>query len=384
MKYYLPIHLDGGNRGCEAITKATSLILNKDKLIAYSRNLVLDRKLGLDKYVDLIQDKEENMLFKAKRKIACMFGNYYQPMTFKYHYHRFVESMEKDSVMLSTGGDMMCYNNNQVIYTNELAKSSGIKTVLWGCSIGKENLTSEKVNTLLHFDYIYTRESLTANLMEEIGCKNIGLFPDPAFILEPQECQLPACFSNGKKVIGLNVSNYVVGADNLSTTQFGNALKKTIDYLITETDYNILLVPHVLWQVQDDRIISRVILREYESTGRLSVLDSGSLNYLQIRYVISKCHLFCGGRTHSVISAYSTCVPAIALGYSVKSQGIAKDLKLPMESVVDSKHITGKNELLNAIKYGLENHDVLREHLLEIIPTYKEQVYGIKEIMNNL
>lgn len=384
MKYYLPIHLDGGNRGCEAITKATSLILNKDKLIAYSRNLVLDRKLGLDKYVDLIQDKEENMLFKAKRKIACMFGNYYQPMTFKYHYHRFVESMEKDSVMLSTGGDMMCYNNNQVIYTNELAKSRGIKTVLWGCSIGEENLTSEKVNTLLHFDYIYTRESLTANLMEEIGCKNIGLFPDPAFILEPQECQLPACFSNGKKVIGLNVSNYVVGADNLSTTQFGNALKNTIDYLITETDYNILLVPHVLWQVQDDRIISRVILGEYESTGRLSVLDSGSLNYLQIRYVISKCHLFCGGRTHSVISAYSTCVPAIALGYSVKSQGIAKDLKLPMETVVDSKHITGKNELLNAIKYGLDKHDVLREHLLKIMPTYKEQVYGVKEIMKNL
>lgn len=384
MKYYLPIHLDGGNRGCEAITKATSLILNKDKLIAYSRNLVLDRKLGLDKYVDLIQDKEENMLFKAKRKIACMFGNYYQPMTFKYHYHRFVESMEKDSVMLSTGGDMMCYNNNQVIYTNELAKSRGIKTVLWGCSIGKENLTSEKVNTLLHFDYIYTRESLTANLMEEIGCKNIGLFPDPAFILEPQECQLPECFSNGKKVIGLNISNYVVGADNLSTTQFGNALKNTIDYLITETDYNILLVPHVLWQVQDDRIISRVILREYESTGRLSVLDSGSLNYLQIRYVISKCHLFCGGRTHSVISAYSTCVPAIALGYSVKSQGIAKDLKLPMETVVDSKHITGKNELLNAIKYGLEKHDVLREHLLKIMPTYKEQVYGVKDIMKNL
>ena len=202
--------------------------------------------------------------------------------------------------------------------------------------------------------------------------------------MEPQECQLPACFSNGKKVIGLNVSNYVVGADNLSTTQFGNALKNTIDYLITETDYNILLVPHVLWQVQDDRIISRVILGEYESTGRLSVLDSGSLNYLQIRYVISKCHLFCGGRTHSVISAYSTCVPAIALGYSVKSQGIAKDLKLPMETVVDSKHITGKNELLNAIKYGLDKHDVLREHLLKIMPTYKEQVYGVKEIMKNL
>lgn len=46
--------------------------------------------------------------------------------------------------MLSTGGDMMCYDNNQVIYTNDIAKSKGFKTCLWGCSIGENNLTNEK------------------------------------------------------------------------------------------------------------------------------------------------------------------------------------------------------------------------------------------------
>ena len=30
MKYYFPIHLNGGNRGCEGIAKGTSLILNKE------------------------------------------------------------------------------------------------------------------------------------------------------------------------------------------------------------------------------------------------------------------------------------------------------------------------------------------------------------------
>ena len=140
----------------------------------------------------------------------------------------------------------------------------------------------------------------------------------------------------------------------------------------------------MLWPGQDDRIISSIIHKEYEDTNRVFILDSDSLNYLQIRYVISKCYLFCGGRTHSVISAYSTCVPSIALGCSVKSKGIAKDLKLPMETVLDSKHITNVDDLLNAIKYGLDNQNILKSHLVEIMPSYKRQVYGIRDIMDKI
>ena len=31
MKIYFPIHLDGGNRGCEAIAKGTAVILGKPR-----------------------------------------------------------------------------------------------------------------------------------------------------------------------------------------------------------------------------------------------------------------------------------------------------------------------------------------------------------------
>ena len=36
MKYYFPIHLNSGNRGCEAIAKGTALILkeNKENILA--------------------------------------------------------------------------------------------------------------------------------------------------------------------------------------------------------------------------------------------------------------------------------------------------------------------------------------------------------------
>lgn len=62
MKYYLPIHLDGGNRGCEAITKATSLLLAKENIYALSRDVNLDKFLGIDKYCTLHADKKSLLL----------------------------------------------------------------------------------------------------------------------------------------------------------------------------------------------------------------------------------------------------------------------------------------------------------------------------------
>lgn len=45
--------------------------------------------------------------------------------------------------------------------------------------------------------------------------------------------------------------------------------------------------------------------------------------------------MFIAARTHADISAYSMCMPTFALGYTVKSVGIAKDLGLFEGSVTD-------------------------------------------------
>jgi colanic acid/amylovoran biosynthesis protein len=59
-KVYLPSHKDGGNRGCEAITKGTARILGMipDDIVCFSGDVSLDTELGLSSYCKLISLKK--------------------------------------------------------------------------------------------------------------------------------------------------------------------------------------------------------------------------------------------------------------------------------------------------------------------------------------
>lgn len=387
MKYYFPIHLDGGNRGCEAIAEGTAILLNepKENLIGLCRNVELDKRLGIDDYITLKPFPKDTISYRVYRKLIYFFTrnvNRHRNITYKHDYSSFLKSMSDKDIMVSTGGDMMCYGNNQVIATNKMAIAKGCKTVLWGCSMGAINLTPEKEDALRKFTLIYARESLSYDFLKSLGLKNVVCLPDPAFVLEPEIIPLPSCF-NDKKVIGLNLSNFTVGADHLDTP-FGKEIMKLLDYIIHKTDFHILMVPHVMWNFQDDRLLSFQIKEKYSNLGeRISVLDSATMSYLQIRHVISHCHVFIGGRTHAVISAYSTCVPSIALGYSIKSQGIAKDIGLSEELVVDTKNIT-EDGLLLSFKYLMENYESVSNHLNRVIPEYRKRPFEIREIIGKM
>ena len=386
MKYYFPIHLDGGNRGCEAIAKGTALLLESkaSNNIGLCRDIELDTRLGLADYVTLYPSNNLTPLQKVLRTIEVHSTSNPQKrgeILQKYDYLNFFRPVTSDDIMLSTGGDMMCYVNNQVNYTNNLMHSRGVKTILWGCSMGPENLTPEKEETLRNFSLVYARESLTFDFFKSLGLKNVCLYPDPAFILEPQDCELPECFRNSE-VVGLNLSNYVLGDFSLDKP-FGKEVSELMDYILNETDLHILLVPHVTWSEQDDRKVAKIVRDYYKGSERISILDVDKLNYCQIRNVIGKCQYFIGGRTHAVISAYSMCVPALALGYSIKSRGIAKDLGLDNSLVVDSKHITN-GQLLKSFKKLQQEGEKIRTHLETFMPIYKERTYGIRNDLQKL
>ena len=382
MKYYFPIHLDGDNRGCEAIAKGSSILLDesKENLLGLCRDVSLDYRLGLADYVKLVPTaklgaiarisnffiRKLHLPFKEKRVDASM---------------KFVSEMTVDDILVSTGGDMMCYGNNQVISTNNYAHLKGCKTILWGCSMGPENLTPEKEETLHNFSLVYARESLTYDFFKSINIKNICLFPDPAFILKPERCNLPEYYTNDD-VIGINISNYVLGGFSLDTP-FGKEITGFLDYIIFQTKLKIILIPHVLWGGQDDRIVAEIIFKKYGASNRVFILNVDKLNYCQIRYVISKCKMFVGARTHSMISAYATCVPALALGYSIKSRGLVKDLGLSERLLVDCRNVK-VGAVLDSFKFMLENESSIRQHLKAVIPDYIKTTYGIRNKIKEL
>ena len=97
-------------------------------------------------------------------------------------------------------------------------------------------------------------------------------------------------------------------------------------------------------------------------------------NCMELKGYISRCRMFIGARTHSTIAAYSTCVPTLVIGYSVKAKGIAKDIFGTYENyVLPVQSLSNKDDLINAFEWMKDNEDVIRKHLNEFMPGYKEK-----------
>ena len=376
MRILLPYHLGCGNRGCEGIARGTAnlLGLNKDELILFDispYDFEADIKIGLDK-VGTLKYTKQNKSVEVKRLASRIlqklhYSGAYESVMSDYY----VNCAQPEDVIFITGGDIYCYEGaaslpNLIV---KKARKKGIKTVLFGVSMEKKFLTEDVVEGLKNYDLITTRETISAKTLDDLGLKNY-LFPDPAFSLKPQECKLPDYFD--KPVVGINFSPFTD-----TSSLFEDNMVNLIDYILFK-GLEICFIPHVFWKEQDDR--TSIIKYADKYGSRIHVLDSEKMSYLQIRYAISKCRYFVGGRTHSVISAYSMHTPCIALGYSVKSKGIARDIGMPEYTVVDSKHLKAKDDLLISFQ-KLEKE---REQIIGIydeMDSYIEKYAGLKELV---
>ena len=80
-----------------------------------------------------------------------------------------------------------------------------------------------------------------------------------------------------------------------------------------------------------------------------------------------------GARTHATIAAYSTYVPTLVVGYSVKSRGIARDLFGTDEGyVLPVQGLRSKDDLTISFQRILEQEQDQINKLTEIIPHYKK------------
>ena len=69
-------------------------------------------------------------------------------------------------------------------------------------------------------------------------------------------------------------------------------------------------------------------------------------------------------------------MPAIALGYSIKSIGIAEDIFGTSDGYVLSKNnITAEDDIKNAFtEILIKNENRIREHYKKILPEYKQSI----------
>ena len=97
-----------------------------------------------------------------------------------------------------------------------------------------------------------------------------------------------------------------------------------------------------------------------------------------------KTYFFIGARTHATIAAYSSGVPTLVVGYSIKAKGIAKDIFGTYENyVVPVQNLKLENDLLDNFKWIIKNEKSIKNHLNQVIYSYNKSKKS-SEILNGL
>lgn len=384
MKIMMFAHGGSMNRGCEAIVRSSAAIITEtiknaqvhlissrpetDKIIPNLAGIHDGSELKIDKYsYDWLISALKLKLFKDDSYALAKIN------------HNVIKHVKEMDICLSIGGDNYCYGEQPGWYEiDRRIKSQGKKLVLWGCSIGEEDMSDRKLVDLQQFDLILARESLTYNMLRSKGLQSVRLCADPAFTMNKEELPLPDGWQSGN-TLGLNFSPLVWKRNQGSRA----AVSELIQHILSTTDMTIALTPHVIDSGNNDYEVLSTYYEEFKQTGRVVLLPD-NLTAIQYKGYIARMRFFIGARTHATIAAYSNCIPTIVLGYSVKSKGIAKDIFGEEKLVLGIEEISSGSKLKQKFDEMVSEEAEIRAALEQTIPNIKKMSYKAVDYIKEL
>ncbi|WP_163193889.1 polysaccharide pyruvyl transferase family protein [Clostridium thermarum] len=376
VKVFMFGHTSNENHGCEAIIRSTSDLINR----AFNNKSIKVASFNHEKdtniYIKNIDGYISHCTEIRKYTIPWIKTVYFNKVSKDFEKSYIISQREaiqeavSSDICLSVGGDNYCYGEPVHLYAmNRVIKRSGKKLVLWGASIDTTAISDRMEEDLRSFDALFIRESITFNELKRRNInKNLFLYPDPAFTLEKEELPLPGGWVRNK-MIGINVSPLIIRYEK----GYGKVLlsfTELIKHIISSTDFNIVLVPHVTIEGNNDYDVLKDLYERFRDSGRIVLLDQ-EYTAAQLKGFISSCRFFIGTRTHATIAAYSSCVPTLALGYSVKARGIARDIFGDEKHfVIPVQHLLEPNQVIKEFDFILTNENLIRNHLESFMPKY--------------
>lgn len=381
-KIVLYMHAGSGNHGCEAIVNSLCGMLPKPAVLVTNR-AEEDARYSLERLCsEIVQERsiEKNIFvhtwYYVWRKLMK------DPESFMRYRYRAVCGKNARRLNISIGGDNYCYDNmlDRLILSNRMFHRQGSKTMLFGCSIEPELLKRPEIlEDMKRYDAIVARESLTCEALRSAGLGDrVWLCPDPAFLLEKKELPLPEGWAEGK-TLGLNISPMIVENETTPGITMEN-YKALIAHILETTDLHVALIPHVVWENNDDRKPIGELYSAFAQSGRVLKLEDASAP--ELKGYIARCRLFIGARTHATIAAYSSCVPTLVVGYSVKARGIAKDLFGTADHyVLPVQRLAAKEDLIGAFEWLRGQESAMRRHLETVMPKYQRKAAKAQEVI---
>ncbi len=376
-------HGGSANHGCEALVCSVIKVLGTSHhYTLFSEKPQEDIIYGLNKLAEIRPTQSSipnkglsSLLYKVRQKMNSGDKIYYQ-----YLYKHLLNKEDHFDLAIAIGGDNYCYSGflERFSVQNKIWKKHNTPIVLWGCSIDPERIDSKLLNDLKNYQFITARESLTYNALKAHGLRNVYLIPDTAFLLDAVEKELPNGFQV-KNTVGINISPLVIRQEVKSGIVMRN-IEILIDNILSQTDMSVALIPHVTWNNNNDCLPLTQLYKLYEKTGRVILIQDN--NALIQKGYIRRCRFLIAARTHASIAGYSSAVPTLVIGYSIKSKGIATDLfgtdqgyVLPIQSI-------DREDFINdAFKWLQSKENNIRKGYSNFLPDYLKGFNQIKGLV---
>ncbi len=306
-----------------------------------------------------------------------------------YSFERF---LPKADAVFGLGGDTLTMDYGNARSHFDILRFPlryGRPMIIWGASVGPfdqdRDFERQAAEWLAEIPLILVRESLTRAYLESIGVAgNLKSMADPAFVLEPEEPELPDAIRKvlEQGCLGINLSE-LVGRFQDESENWPTRAVAILSEIDKSIDLPILLIYHVSYKGNDDHaFLGRLKENLGKTRNRIELLPSG-LNAPELKWIISRCVAMVGARTHSTIAALSTCVPALSLGYSVKSRGINKDIFGHVEWVLHVRDAC-REEAASRIAELLRRREEVRAHLVQVMPGYKATAWDAAKHVREL
>jgi polysaccharide pyruvyl transferase WcaK-like protein len=388
MKINFFLRTGSPNRGAEAIIRGFSELLSKSghdvQITLHSANPHEDKRAK----IPLVTANEISRKDFKRYSFIWFIRAVLLRLNFKFNcieetiYRHVFKDKNKFDLIVITGADNydVAYRSFESIHTlNKMfRRKTNIPMLLYDCSIDEAYFNNNSLRLQLQkdwslFDAVTVREHLSWNNCQKyIQHKNVCYFPDPAFVMPVTQTNLPAEWKDGQ-MIGINLSDLIIRQDyGAGTEKIKNAYYCLIENIIEKTDNNIVFIPHVM-QGKDLGILTE-LYEKYKDTSRVILIDNEHLFAPELKYIISQCRFLVTARTHASIAAYSTFVPTLVLGYSVKSIGIARDLfGTDKGYVLPVQQLNERTELWDAFEKIMAQENEMKTHLRKIIPEYQSK-----------
>lgn len=370
------------NRGCEAILRGTMVILRH----AFGTGIRVTSASFATRESVLSQARQETD--SAIRYICLDVKRFTVPWLMRQlnkrlrmntpgDYWRLRRVVREAAVALELGGDNYSLDYGApryLIETDRFLVRSGVPVVVWGASVGPfdadPSFAREMFGHLRTLEGIFVRESASAEYLRAHGIgENVRETADPAFVMEPTEPprdKLPCPMAENP--IGLNLSPhmsvYVTGGDlDLWRALCADAVTR----ILRETGRGVLLVPHVFQLTpspynDDPGFLRSLSAAVHQQTGRVLPILSAQLSASELKWMIARCAVFAGCRTHSTIAALSSHVPTLSLAYSTKARGINRDMYGSQEYCLEPADVT-PSRLCERVTHLLDNAPGIRSSL---------------------